>query len=149
MKYLIDTNIVLVYLRDDKTKGYIEANYAPFHPSNILIVSVVSLGEIESIGLRNKWGIKRLNAVDHFFRRCVIADINTRDVIKRYGEIDAYSQGKLPNCPKGMSSKNMGKNDLWIAATASATGAKLLTMDKDFERLDGVHLEVIGVELVR
>lgn len=149
MKYLIDTNIVVVYLRDDKTKHHIEANYAPFHPANIPIVSVVTLGEIESLGLRNKWGVKRFHAVSQFFQKCVITDINSRDVIKLYGEIDAYSQGKLPNCPAGMSSKNMGKNDLWIAATASATGAKLLTMDKDFGHLNGVYLEVVGVELVR
>ena len=29
----------------------------------------------------------------------------------------------------------MGKNDLWIAATAKATGATLLTTDKDFDHL--------------
>jgi len=30
----------------------------------------------------------------------------------------------------------MGKNDLWIAATAHVTGATLLTTDKDFDHLD-------------
>ena len=149
MKYLIDTNIVLVYLRDEKTKAYIEANYSPFHASNIPIVSVVTLGEIESIGLRNKWGIKRIQAVSQLFQKCVIADINSRDNIRRYGEIDAYSQAKLPHSPTGMSSRNMGKNDLWIAATASTIGAKLLTMDKDFDHLNGVYLEVVWVELVK
>jgi len=30
----------------------------------------------------------------------------------------------------------MGKNDLWIAATARTTGATLLTTDKDFDHFD-------------
>jgi len=29
----------------------------------------------------------------------------------------------------------MGKNDLWIAATAAVTGATLLTTDRDFDKL--------------
>lgn len=36
----------------------------------------------------------------------------------------------------------MGKNDLWIAATASILGAKLLTTDNDFEHLNGKYLEI-------
>ena len=34
----------------------------------------------------------------------------------------------------------IGKNDAWIAATASITGACLLTTDKDFDRLDSLFL---------
>ena len=39
----------------------------------------------------------------------------------------------------------MGKNDLWIAACAKATGATLLTTDKDFDHLD---TELLSVEYV-
>lgn len=35
--------------------------------------------------------------------------------------------------------------DLWIAATAVATGAKLITTDKDFDHLDGIWLDRIFV----
>ncbi len=34
----------------------------------------------------------------------------------------------------------MGKNDLWIAATASVTGVTLMTTDGDFDHLHPVHL---------
>ncbi|MGB1243372.1 MAG: PIN domain-containing protein [Chitinophagales bacterium] len=59
-----------------------------------------------------------------------------------YGEIDVYSQGKLKarRLPRGLSARNMGKNDLWISSTASVTGATLLTTDKDFQHLDGIYL---------
>jgi len=53
-----------------------------------------------------------------------------KTIIERYAEIDAFSQNKLPKIPLGLSARNMGKNDLWIAATASILEAKLLTTDK-------------------
>jgi len=39
----------------------------------------------------------------------------------------------------------MGKNDLWIAATASVLEATLLTTDFDFDHLKGVFLEVAKI----
>jgi predicted nucleic acid-binding protein len=36
----------------------------------------------------------------------------------------------------------MGKNDLWIAATAHAMDAMLLTTDGDFDHLHNVFFEV-------
>jgi predicted nucleic acid-binding protein len=47
---------------------------------------------------------------------------------------------------EGMSARNMGKNDLWIAATASVLKAKLLTTDRDFDHLDSEFLEVIYID---
>ncbi len=149
MKYLLDTNIVLIYLRDSHTKNFIEKEFAPFDVANIPIVSVVSLGEIESIALRNNWGQKRFAAVERFFEKCLVTDINSRDVIRRYGEIDAYSQGKLKENPLNDSSRNMGKNDLWIAATASIVNAKLLTTDRDFTHLDTSYLDLNLIELAK
>ena len=41
-----------------------------------------------------------------------------------------------------MTPRNMGKNDLWIAATARALNIPLLTTDADFSHLDGTFLEL-------
>jgi len=149
MKYLLDTNIVLIYLRDKKTKAYIDENYAPFSTSNIPILSVVTLGEIESIAIRNDWGQKRINAVEQFFQQCIITDINAKDVISKYGEIDAYSQGKLKHKTLGLTARNMGKNDLWIAASAIVTKATLITTDKDFAHLNESYLELALIEMMK
>ena len=40
----------------------------------------------------------------------------------------------------------MGKNDIWIAATAHASKATLLSTDKDFDHLDGVWLKRLYVD---
>ncbi|MCU0394041.1 MAG: hypothetical protein MUE81_23275 [Thermoflexibacter sp.] len=72
----------------------------------------------------------------------LIADIHSEDVIQRYAEIDAFSQGKLPNQKVTFSAKNMGKNDLWIAATAAVLSATLLTTDHDFSHLQDHFLQI-------
>jgi len=40
----------------------------------------------------------------------------------------------------------MGKNDLWIAATALLTNSKLITTDSDFRHLDDTFFEVILIK---
>ena len=40
----------------------------------------------------------------------------------------------------------MGKNDLWIAATASVLNAALLAIDHDFDHLSSVFLKVIYID---
>ena len=149
MKYLFDTNILLIYLRSPQTRSFIEEKYRPFDLPNIPLISVVSEGEIRSLALRNHWGSKRLNALEEFLQELIIIDINAEDIIHTYAEIDTFSQGKLLGKPLNMSSRNMGKNDLWIAASASVTDSTLLTTDADFEHLDGKYLDVIKVDLVK
>lgn len=60
-------------------------------------------------------------------------------------KLTLFSQGRLPNKPLSMSARNMGKNDLWIAATAHVLGAKLLTTDADFNHLNEVFLDLMKV----
>ena len=67
------------------------------------------------------------------------------NIIKRYAEIDAFSQDKLKNQPLNYSARNMGKNDLWIAATASVLNIPLMTTDNDFNHLDKLFLKLIKV----
>jgi len=74
-------------------------------------------------------------------------DINFKEIIEKYGEIDAFSQGKLEGRPAGFSARNMGKNDLWIAATSSIYDMVLITTDKDFEHLDGEYLKLEHVKI--
>jgi tRNA(fMet)-specific endonuclease VapC len=46
-----------------------------------------------------------------------------------------------------MTARSMGKNDLWIAATASVLGLTLLTSDKDFHHLDGIYFDIAFIDL--
>ena len=149
MRYLLDTNILLHYLRNTPLSIQIDKQFEPLNWVNHQsLLSIVSLGEIKSIAKMNKWGIGKINAIDTILEDILVTDINSEDLIERYAMIDAFSQGKLEGYSLKSSAKNMGKNDLWIAATASVLDAKLLTTDKDFEHLDSIFLDVICINPV-
>jgi tRNA(fMet)-specific endonuclease VapC len=146
-RYLVDTNILLLYLRKDSRTLYIDTHYNPFVTLATPIISVVTEGEIRSIALQRDWGVNKLVALEALLKKFLIADIHVKDIIESYAEIDAFSQGKLTSKPLGMSARSMGKNDLWIAATAHVLGLPLLTTDKDFHHLDATYLKLEYVDL--
>lgn len=92
------------------------------------------------------WGERKLKVVEKLFDSLVIVEIRYSDLIEAYGEIDAFSQGKSKTRRLKATSRNMGKNDLWIAATTYVTGSKLITSDKDFNHLDGEFFDVLYFE---
>jgi tRNA(fMet)-specific endonuclease VapC len=49
--------------------------------------------------------------------------------------------------PSGITARNMGKNDLWIAASAHATKATLLTTGKDFFHLKNMFIEIQYIDI--
>jgi len=140
MTYLIDTNILLIYVRDTRFTRRLEDKINLLKPENILVISVVSLGEIRSIAKQNNWGERKVNRLTKILDRFLIADINSEEIIERYSEIDAYSQGKLKNKKVKFTARNMGKNDLWIASTAFVLNIELITTDGDFDHLDEEYL---------
>ncbi len=149
MYFLLDTNILLNYLKSGRIINHLIKEFDLFSPANVMAISTVTIGEMESLVLQRNWGEKRVDKFIISLNDFLILPINSEDILKSYGEIDAYSQGKLVSkpLPIGMSARNMGKNDLWIAATAHITGAKLLTTDKDFQHLDGVFIDLEYIDI--
>ena len=147
MNYIFDTNILLIYFRNKNLVRYIDEKYNPLSFQKKPVISVVSLGEIKSIALKNGWGNNQQTKLLQLTNRFLIADINTKSIINRYAELDAFSQGKLKNKPLGESSRNMGKNDLWIAATASILDIPLITTDKDFIHLANNYLKLEYIDI--
>ena len=146
--YVLDTGILLGFVRGVDYAAYTERKYAVNQPPDVSLMSIVSRGELYSLAIQFGWGIQKRQSLEDLLRQIPHVDINKDPIIRRYAEIDAYSQGKdiSRRLPPGMTSRNMGKNDLWIAATASVLNASLLTTDKDFDHLSGVFLNVICVD---
>lgn len=145
MNYLLDTNIVLTYLRNNETAQKIEKELNLFSVENTLLISVVTVGELKSIAIQNNWAERKVNLLLNKLNEFIITDIHIEEIVNQYAKIDAFSQGKFSEYKTNFSSRNMGKNDLWIAATASALGLELVTMDNDFNHLKGVFIELTTI----
>lgn len=143
-KFVLDTGIILGYARGAGFAQYVERKFGLFSPPNIPLISVVSKGEIYSLAVQFGWGAKKLESLEELLRKLPLVDINDERIIREYAAIDAYSLGRKAArpLPAGQTGRKMGKNDLWIAATASVLKAKLLTTDNNFDHLDGVFVDV-------
>jgi len=146
--YLLDTGLLVGYVRAAGYAEYAERKFALSQPPNVPLISVVSKGEIYALAIQFGWGEQRQQDLEKILRRIPSVDINTDRIVRRYAEIDAYSQGKdrTKSLPNGVSSRNMGKNDIWIAATSSILNAMLLTTDTGFDHLNGVFLNVSYID---
>jgi len=49
---------------------------------------------------------------------------------------------KISQLPKTTTARNIGRNDRWIAATASVPDMDLLTSDKGFVHLDRAYIRL-------
>lgn len=147
MNYLLDTNVIIIYSKSRDLARKIEAEHQIFIEENNLAISIVSIAEINSIIHQFGIGNKRRAGINKILENTTRLDISYDDILKKYEEIDAYSQGKHRTKTSAFSAKNMGKNDLWIAATASAFDIILVTTDADFHHLDGAFLKLKFIDL--
>jgi tRNA(fMet)-specific endonuclease VapC len=127
--YLLDTNVVLALVRGQALGATIDATFSLSAGKRRPAISVVTHGEVRVLASRNGWGAAKIEALQNALDAVVTVDINIAEVIDAYVEIDIYSQ------QHSGGARSMGKNDLWIAACAKASGATLLTTDKDFDHL--------------
>ena len=146
MRYTLDTNILLFYVRDAETRKFIEETYAPFDKHNEAIISIVSVGEIMVLAAANDWGERKLKLIQKLIDNLVIVELKFDDLINNYIEIEKYNRNIHPTKKRSGSHIKMGKNDVWIAATAMATKSKLLTSDQDFEHLHDEFIEVVVIK---
>ncbi|MGB1243439.1 MAG: type II toxin-antitoxin system VapC family toxin [Chitinophagales bacterium] len=147
-KYVLDSNVLIHMVRQSPIWKKIDDEFDPF--GNLPYLSVATIAEVISFGEQKKWGTKKMNFLKGIFHSCEVIEIS-KDLVSHFVEIDVFSQGKHPTLKlsKGMSARNMGKNDIWIAATTkSIEGAELITTDRDFEHLDGVWFGVNYAESI-
>lgn len=126
-----DTNPIIAHIRRHKAL-----------PPRALI-PVIVVGELEAFALKADWGHRKVSFMRSLFERYPIVEI-TKEITIVYAQIDAYSQGRLYGkpLPQGLSARNMGRNDIWIAAIALYLGIALRTTDLDFN-----HLTALGLQL--
>jgi predicted nucleic acid-binding protein len=145
-RVLLDTNILIQLVRGNKTAKEVKSFVEKLTDPQIFI-SVVNIAEAESLVVQWNWGKNNVESLRKIIENIITIDIeqNNQALLDTYVNIDAFSQGKISS-PSGKklnnSARNMGKNDLWIAATAHAMDAILLTTDGDFDHLKNIFFEV-------
>ena len=110
MRFLLDTNIVLTLVRGNDLATRIDATYGLRASAVRPLISIVTHGEVRVLAERNRWGDAKRRALQRALDELVTVDIHHPAVLDAYVAIDLASQGH----PEG--ARNMGKNDLWIAA---------------------------------
>lgn len=140
MNLLFDTNIILAIVRA-KSQLLILEHLNPKEAA--IYVSFINIAETQSIAFQNNWGDIKMEILEDFFSTVRAIDVS-RALLHNYIAIDAYSQRTHPDYQKYPFStpRNMGKNDLWIAATASLLNLQLVTTDKDFNHLETSFLSL-------
>ncbi len=144
MRVIYDTNILLQLLRNADSMERLQAKLGSQYLEDF--ISIVTVAEIRSLAIQFNWGNTRINKMKEVISDLSILNINSSDIVDRYVEIDCYSKRKHQNLVSNFSAIKMGKNDLWIAATASVHQCTLLTMDLDFNHLHDRFVDIVYFE---
>ena len=126
--YLLDTNAISDLMRADSR---IENWMAGIQPGDSVVTCTILRGEVLFGIARLPAGRRRaeLEATGRQF----LAVLRCEPVPERAG--DLYAAVKLSRQQRGLA---LDENDLWIAATALALGATLVSRDNDFGGIDGL-----------
>lgn len=131
MPFLLDTNLLVHFVRSDALGQRLKTDYALLTSPDVPLLSAVTEGELRALARKFAWGKAKMEQMEFFLTCFVIVPISAPGIMAAYAVIDDFStrRGRL-----------MGKNDVWIAATAHVTTATLLTTDRDFDHLDPAYL---------
>lgn len=136
-RFVLDTNVVVQILRWNEIGRRIDARFGLLLSPVPPMISAVSLGEARSLARQWSWGAEKVSQLHALLLRFVVIDIRTEPVVAHYVEIDHGSRS---------IGRRMNQNDLWIAATAAATHATLLTTDRDFDHLDASLVRCVWID---
>lgn len=147
---VIDTCVFIHIVRDTATGKKCLEELEKYDEAANVIVSVATKAELESFIAQNNWGKPKIERLNKILEEITYIDISNADqlLIDSYTEIDAFSKRKIKDKSGNLlngSARKMGKNDLWIAATAYSLDIPLLTTDGDFDHLDDTMMNVMKI----
>ena len=128
---LLDTNILVHLVRENRTGRSIDSRFLLRKREEKSLVSIVTVGEALAISRRLAWGPAKIAALQALFQGLVIVNISNA-ILEHYAQIDVILR---------RAGRPVQQNDMWIAATAAASGAHLLTTDRDFDPLYPAYLD--------
>jgi predicted nucleic acid-binding protein len=149
-RYLLDTNLLLGFTRKAAWAQWAYEEFDLGAETTMVFTSVICRGELLALAEKNGWGEAKRKSLVDVLNRFPTVDLNKDPILNHYAALDTWTHGRAvvdstkPAPPK--PAVRMKQNDLWIAATAVATGATLVTTDKDFDHLNGLWLDRLYVD---
>jgi tRNA(fMet)-specific endonuclease VapC len=128
---LLDTGILLHLVRENRLGRSIESRFRLQTRAERPLISVVTFGEILAFVKRSNWGPSKMALLENLLQDLVVVDISD-EVLELYAQVDVLLR---------RAGRPVQQNDMWIAATTAASGAHLLTTDKDFDPLYPAFLD--------
>lgn len=133
MEYVVcDTTVV-----SDLRRGGQGCSAMTILTQAVKVISVVTIGELRAGAILAGWGERRRAGLEATINAYVHVDVDgeTADVWSRL-QAECVRLGR-----------NVGLNDLWIAATSLRLGCPVASLDADFGRIPGLQLvTAAGVE---
>lgn len=124
MKICLDTNAYSDFIRG--VKGFDQL----FSTADEIIVPAIVIGELQYGFLLGRRAAQNEDLLSRFLAKPgVVVQPVTRDVAERFGYVKAALKSNGHPIPE---------NDIWIAATALETGARLVTRDAHFDAIGGL-----------
>jgi tRNA(fMet)-specific endonuclease VapC len=135
--FLLDTNVPVALIRRKELGGRIEQAYGVASNRGSALISVVTVGEMFSLARQWSWPENKVHELDSLLEDVICVDISNEEILRAYGQIHHFLIQR---------GNPIGDNDMWIAATCAASGAILLTTDKDFDPLDGTFIRRFWID---
>lgn len=122
---VVDTDVVSFWFKDDTRV----ANYRRHLIGKLLIVSFATVAELDEWAIQRRWGSQRREGMERHLQRFVFCPID-RDLCRLWAEVRQSSRQRR---------RLITHADAWIAATAIACGAPLLTHNAaDYQGIAGL-----------
>lgn len=138
--YLLDTNVLIALIRGNALGAHIDQAFGLRASLHRQVVSIVTHAELLVLADKRNWGSAKRAALKQALENLVVIPIDGIEIVQAYTTISAT------DLTASGGARNMGKNDLWIAATALYTNLPLLTTDKDFRFLHNNPLQIMWID---
>lgn len=137
---LLDTNILVHLVRGNVVGQRVDEELSLSGRPERPLVSVVTVGELFALAKKLNWAASKRAKLEDLVRQLVIVHLHQGQILLRYADIDHFCEREMK------PARPMGQNDMWIAATASAFDATLITTDSDFDHLSPHYIRRIRVD---
>ena len=148
--YVLDTGLLLGFSKNAPWANRVREECKLFAADATVYTSIVCHGEMLAIAERRQWQEAKRAKLREILKGIPAMGIDAPEILSAYAKISAWTKHGKSVAPSGEKPPkpaiSMAHNDLWVAATAYASRATLLSTDKDFEHMHDIWFPYVYVD---